>query len=349
MTITIRDVAEKAGVAPSTVSRVIADSPSISEKTKKKVRQVMQALHYIPNTSAQNLARSHSQTIGIVLPKDSDAFYQNPFFPTVLRGINDEAAKHDYSILLSTGNTNEDRMQHVQQMVLGHQVEGLIFLYALQEDPLIDFALANHFPMIVIGSPDNIHVNSVDNYNEEIAREATEHLINQGCQHLLWVGGDPTQRFIQLREQGFREVLTKYQLEITEDQLINDVEFLPYEGYQLAKRLTETNAPFDGIVVADQLIARGIREYFAYHPTLTAPKLITFKSYQQERHGNPLRESYINLKSQKLGSHSVSLLFDIMRLNQPDNEEERIIHDYIKSSLITEEETASAETMNPDL
>ncbi|MDO4670956.1 MAG: LacI family DNA-binding transcriptional regulator [Aerococcus sp.] len=336
MTITIRDVAQKAGVAPSTVSRVIADSPSISEKTKKKVRKVMQELHYIPNASAQNLARSHSQTIGIVLPEDSNAFYQNPFFPTVLRGINDEATKHDYGILLSTGVTNEDRMHHVQRMVLGRQVEGLIFLYALQEDPLVEFALANHFPMIVIGSPDNVHVNSVDNYNEEIAREATQHLIDQGCRSLLWVGGERTQRFIQLREQGFREALAYNHLDADERHFINDLEFLPYEGYRLAERLVKEGLPFDGIVIADQLITRGIREYFLNHPDIDSPKLITFKAYQQSLHGNPPRESFVNLKSQKLGSHSVALLFDIMANNHPDADDERIIHDYIKAELIAE-------------
>lgn len=338
MAVTIRDVAEKAGVAPSTVSRVIADSSSISEKTKKKVRKVMQDLHYIPNASAQNLARSHSQTIGIVLPKDSDAFYQNPFFPTVLRGINDEAAKHDYGILLSTGSSNADRMQHVQRMVLGRQVEGLIFLYALEEDPLVTFALDNHFPMIVIGSPNNAHINSVDNYNEEIAREATTHLIQQGCKNLLWVGGNKTQRFVQLREQGFREALAHYDLPSDDTHFVNDLDFLPYAGYQLAKRIAHKSDPFDGLVVADQLITRGIREYFLHHPDVFKPKLITFKAYQQSLHGNPPRESFINLKSQKLGSHSVSLLFDIMNHHSFDHDEERIIHDYIKADLIAEGE-----------
>ena len=88
MAITIRDVAKKAGVAPSTVSRVVANSPSISEKTKKKVRQVMDELNYYPNVNAQGLASSRSKTFGLILPPATDAFYQNPFFPTVLRGIN---------------------------------------------------------------------------------------------------------------------------------------------------------------------------------------------------------------------------------------------------------------------
>src|SRR5699024_12070833 len=97
MTVTIKDVAKKSGVAPSTVSRVIADSPSISQATKEKVRKVMHELNYFPNANAQGLASSRSKTFGLILPLASDAFYQNPFFPTVLRGINFAMSKYDRS------------------------------------------------------------------------------------------------------------------------------------------------------------------------------------------------------------------------------------------------------------
>lgn len=84
MAVTIKDVAQKAGVAPSTVSRVIQNNPSISDATKEKVRQAMKELKYYPNLNARSLVSKKSFVIGLVLPDATDAFYQNPFFPTVL-------------------------------------------------------------------------------------------------------------------------------------------------------------------------------------------------------------------------------------------------------------------------
>lgn len=80
MAVTIRDVAKRAGVAPSTVSRVVADSPSISEKTKRKVRKVMEELSYFPNVNAQGLASNRSKTFGLVLPLATDAFLPKSLF-----------------------------------------------------------------------------------------------------------------------------------------------------------------------------------------------------------------------------------------------------------------------------
>jgi LacI family transcriptional regulator len=68
MSITVKDVAKRAGVATSTVSRVINDHPSISEETKKRVRAIMDDMGYIPNLTARNLGKQVSNAIGIILP-----------------------------------------------------------------------------------------------------------------------------------------------------------------------------------------------------------------------------------------------------------------------------------------
>lgn len=95
MTITIKDVAKRANVAPSTVSRVIANNPNISMKTKEKVRSVMEELGYYPNVNARNLVNNRTNVIGVIMPSASYAPFQNPFFPEVLRGITAEANEKD--------------------------------------------------------------------------------------------------------------------------------------------------------------------------------------------------------------------------------------------------------------
>ncbi len=80
MAVTIKDVAKRANVAPSTVSRVIANSPRISHKTKERVREAMKELGYHPNFNARNLVNQRTNMLGVILPSASNLSFQNPFF-----------------------------------------------------------------------------------------------------------------------------------------------------------------------------------------------------------------------------------------------------------------------------
>ncbi len=333
MAITIRDVAKRAGVAPSTVSRVVADSPSISEKTKRKVRQVMEELNYFPNINAQGLASNRSKTFGLVLPLASDAFYQNPFFPTVLRGINDEMSKNDYSILISTGQTNEQRLNHIQKIVQGKQVEGLIFLYATKNDPLLTFAQKVGCPSIVIGSPDTIKVNIVDNDNETLGRIATNHLINLGCKKIAYIGGDKEQFFIQARYNGYKQALIDSDITYNEDYVFNDLAFLPVDGYNFAKSKRDLEE-YDGLVIADELVADGI-QMALQEKEFKKIKTITFKSFEDTLYNQVTEESYINLNTQLLGSRAVEILFETFAEMENEKKKNRYIHEYVHTELIS--------------
>lgn len=330
MAITIRDVAKRAGVAPSTVSRVIADNPSISDKTKNKVRTVMKEMNYFPNIYAQGLASAHSKTFGLVLPLASDAFYQNPFFPTVLRGINFEMAKHDYSILLSVGLDDDQRQKHIEKIVNGKQVEGLIFLYASKKDPLLRFAQEVNCPAVVIGSPDNTKVHFVDNDNELIGYQATKSLIQQGCDRIAYIGGDMNQFFIADRHKGYKRALESAGIIYDPSLIYNDINFLPSDGYELAQHKIDFSQ-IDGLVISDELVAEGIRNYLDTQD-IQDVHLITFSAYRQGNTQSMNKTSYVNLNSHIIGSRAVDILFEAL---DPDQASTRFIHEYVDADLHT--------------
>ena len=87
MKVTIKDVAKEANVAPSTVSRVIADSPKISEETKLKVNKAIKKLNYTPNAMARGLVSNKTRIIGVVLPNEAEDLFSNPFFVEAMRGM----------------------------------------------------------------------------------------------------------------------------------------------------------------------------------------------------------------------------------------------------------------------
>ena len=330
MAITIRDVAKRAGVAPSTVSRVIADNPSISDKTKNKVRAVMKEMNYFPNIYAQGLASAHSKTFGLVLPLATDAFYQNPFFPTILRGINFEMAKHDYSILLSVGLNEDQRRKHIEKIVNGKQVEGLIFLYASKNDPLLRFAQKVNCPAVVIGSPDNTKVHFVDNDNELIGYQATKSLIQQGCNRIAYVGGDMNQFFIADRHNGYKRALESAGIIYDPSLIYNNINFLPSDGYELAQNKIDFSQ-IDGLVISDELVAEGIRNYLDTQD-IQDVHLITFSAYRQGNTQSMNKTSYVNLNSHIIGSRAVDILFEAL---DPDQASTRFIHEYVDADLHT--------------
>lgn len=108
----------------------------------------MKELNYHPNLNARSLVSSYTQVIGLVLPDDSDAFYQNPFFPSVLRGIAQVASENHYAIQIATGKDEKERLKAISQMVYGKRVDGLIFLYAEEEDPWSNWSLMSSSPSL---------------------------------------------------------------------------------------------------------------------------------------------------------------------------------------------------------
>ena len=180
MAITVKDVAKKAGVATSTVSRVINDHPSISETTKKKVRKIMDELGYVPNMTARNLGKRISSAIGVILPPlDSKERIGNPFYLEIMEAINEEARNYDMTTAIATAKNFELLLENVQRMHLQKQVDGFILVYSDSQDPVIDYLYQNHIPFTLIGQPYH-HENEivyVDNDNQLLGKQALSSVV----------------------------------------------------------------------------------------------------------------------------------------------------------------------------
>ena len=207
MPVTIKDVAKAAGVSPSTVTRVIQNKSTISDETKKRVRKAMKELNYHPNLNARSLVSSYTQVIGLVLPDDSDAFYQNPFFPSVFRGIAQVASENRYAIQIATGKDEKERLDAISQMVYGKRVDGLIFLYAQENDPLVKLVSDEQFPFLILGKSLSPFIPLVDNDNVQAGYDATNFFIRKGCNRIAFIGGAKKLYVTQDRLAGYLQAL----------------------------------------------------------------------------------------------------------------------------------------------
>ncbi|ENH96847.1 LacI family transcriptional regulator [Gracilibacillus halophilus YIM-C55.5] len=259
MASTIKDVAKKAGVAPSTVSRVIADNSRISLSTKKRVRKAMKQLGYHPNINARNLAVRSTQAIGVVMPSSADTALQNPFFPEVLRGIGSFAHETEYSLYVSTGGDDDDIFEEVQRMVHGNRVDGIILLYSRISDSVQQFLMEEEFPFVIIGKPSEQEneITHVDNDNYKASLELTNHLIDIGHQNIAFIGGSDELTVTIDRLQGYRQAIQEAGLPLPEEYIVH-VEFLKSGGREAVEQLFSLQTPPTGLVVADDLMSLGV-------------------------------------------------------------------------------------------
>ena len=306
MSVTIKDVAKLAGVSPSTVTRVVQNKSTISEETKKRVRKAMKELNYHPNLNARSLVSSYTQVIGLVLPDDSDAFYQNPFFPSVLRGIAQVASEHQYAIQIATGKDEKERMTAISQMVHGRRVDGLIFLYAQENDPLIRMVSEAQFPFLILGKSLSPFIPLVDNDNVQAGFDATEYFIKKGCRHIAFLGGTKKLFVTQDRYTGYENALRKNNLELDPHHTAFVSEFLEEKGYEFTKKLLANNPSIVAIITTDSLLASGVC-HFLSSENLTIPTL-SFDSVAPKLD----LAAYVDINSLELGRASFQTILQII-------------------------------------
>lgn len=314
MRITIKEVAKLAGVSPSTVTRVVQNKPTISEETKKRVRAAMKELDYHPNLNARSLVSRSTQVIGLVLPDDSDVFYQNPFFPTVLRGISQVAADYDYAIQISTGQNENHRLENIKQMVFGRRVDGIIFLYSKPNDPLVDFVAKNRFPFLILGKAVSPFISLVDNDNIKAGYDATKYFIDKGYKKIAFLAGNKELIVSQDRYSGYKQALKEQN--ITYNEAIVKFSFgflLEKNSYKIMEKLPINQ--IEAIVTSDSLVAEGVVHYLK-EKNLHIP-VITFDSVTPRID----IDAYIDINTIELGRESFRTLYQIIK----DNKEEKYI------------------------
>ncbi|APC49553.1 LacI family DNA-binding transcriptional regulator [Virgibacillus halodenitrificans] len=255
MAVTIKDVAKKANVSPSTVSRVISNSPRISENTKRKVHQVMKELGYHLNYNAHVLAQQKTRTIGIVMKKSASDSLHDPFFPEVLRGISAYCNKEDYNITLTTGESEEEIYENVVKMVRGKRVDGMIVTYSKRGDKVIPYLIESKVPFVLVGRPNDYadKIMFVDNDNVKSAEEATDYLIGLGHQTVGYIGGDLEYEVSNDRLKGYQHALTKNKLPLKEEYVANSD--INSELDDILSRFMNLNRPPTALVVTDDLVA----------------------------------------------------------------------------------------------
>ncbi len=217
-TVTIKDIAKKLGISTSTVSRALTGHSDVNPKTKEAVLELAQQLDYQPNSIALSLRKKQTHIIGVIIPETV-----NRFFSKAIGGIQDEASRHGYNIMVCQSNESQQIEHNNIQTLLNSLVDGIIISVSREtasERPfqkIIDKGVPLVFFDRIVDSLETPKVLS-DNY--EAAYNATKHLIEMGCKRIARISGPTNLHNSRWRLKGYQDALINHNIPVDEDLII---------------------------------------------------------------------------------------------------------------------------------
>ena len=221
MAVTLKDIAQRAGVSITTVSRGLADYDDVAAETRQQIRQIAQEMGYRPNLLARRLQKQRTDTIGFILPTFGPRF-SDPFFSEFLAGIGNEAAAHEYDLLVSThAPDSPGEWQAYLRAAQGGWVDGLIVVRTREDDARIRLLHEHRFPFVAFGrSCCDLDFPYVDEDSVAGMRLLAQHFIDLGHQRIGFIAPPDHLMFGRLRREGFLQTMAANGLEVAPEWLV---------------------------------------------------------------------------------------------------------------------------------
>jgi len=307
--ITLKMVAERAGVSVNTASRAINNKPDINLETKKRVLQIAKELGYIRNAAAVALRTKKTGTIGVVIADN-----RNPFYAEVLNGMEEAAREKNYHIILANTQRDYKKEEDAINLLLAKRVDGLLITPVQDKDDDIKNLIDANIPFVVVGRDfENIEVDAI--YNDEVKGGflATEYLIKKGHKRIALINGFLYKSPAKGRAEGYKKALNKYRIPLDESLIsVGDINI--EDGHERTKQMLEKDLNFTAIFVYNDMMAFGAMQAIK-EKGLRIPEDIGLVGYDDIPFSSLISPALttIRLKKQELGAESVKLL--LSRIN----------------------------------
>jgi len=252
--VTIRDVAQKAGVSVATASRFLNQSAPISKEVSERLGKVMADLRYVPHAAARQLASRKTRVVGLLLNN-----LHNDYFVSLLNGIESVVRKHNYNLVIATYHSDSRDMP---PPIGPHNTDGmLVFSDGISDEDLISLHVRK-FPMVLVhrASPKSVKIPSVTVENKKITFELIEHFIKvHGRKRIMFLRGPIHQDDSYWREIGYKSALKANNIPFDEKLMLNG----DFERDTARKTLNnfianKKHVSFDAIFTGDDDAAIGV-------------------------------------------------------------------------------------------
>ncbi len=248
MPVSIKDIAKKANVSPSTVSRALNDHPRISEETKAHIRELAENMGYVPSQIARNLVSKQSATIGVAI-----ADFLDPFYGRLLASIEEAAIAHDYDLFVGSFYRDQQRELRLFEAFCEKRLAGAIVAGSLADEAYL--SARQNLPLVFVNrgfSPFSITVNQSLG-----AKKAMEHLLNLGHRRIAYVSLGSVSRTEMHRFNRYCQSLEECGLPVDETLIVpGDGRLIG--GIKAADRLLTAPQPPTAILCYNDMTALGV-------------------------------------------------------------------------------------------
>lgn len=308
MKVTIKDVAREANVATSTVSRVLSNSHKISDKTKEKVNEAIKKLNYTPNIIARGLANNRTRILAVILPKEAEDIFSNPFFVQAMKGISIYAQKENYYIMYAFKQEGKDDKEWFKKFIDSNLVDGICLLNSKEKDDTINYLNDIEFPFVVIGRPDEVNnVLWVDNNNVKAMYDLVQMLIDYGHKEIAFIGAKANLNVSRDRLKGYKRALIDNRIEIKNSLIYEAEEFTQSNGSYAINKILDSNRP-TAVVATDDLLAFGAQETLN-ELGVKNMSIAGFNNIPMSEYQNPPLSS-VDINAEELGFYATKLIID---------------------------------------
>jgi LacI family transcriptional regulator len=253
---TIREVAERAGVSVSTVSRVLNDYPFVSEDARARVLEAMEALDYRPDVAAQSMRTGTSRAVGFVV-----ADISNPLFATIAKGVDAVLHPRGYSLVLANSQNDPDHEAELISTLRQRRVDGLIAAVADERAPALAARLDGFATVLFDREVEGSKADAVCSDHEQGLAEALERLADLGHRRVALIAGSQGQLGSRARVVAYCTHAERLGLD-GDPELLITIEPRREAGYDVGRSLLELDNPPTALVVAHNQITVGVLEAF---------------------------------------------------------------------------------------
>lgn len=317
MSVTIVDIAKKAQVSVSTVSRVLNNKPDVNKETQDKIRAAIKELNYSPSSVARGLVLKRSNIIGYIA---SDI--TNPCFPELARGVVVKAKEYGYSVMFFDAHQDSQVEKEAIQLLRSKQVDGIILSFSEANRDELEKLRNENFPVVQIyrkSSKSTISTIAIDNVSS--GYQATQYLIRSGHKRIAHITtGDSTQSGYE-RQEGYFKALAESGIKV-QPSLIQQGQNSVESGKACMDRLLDLENPPTAVFASHDVMAIGAYEAI-WDRGLTIPGDISVVGHDNIELSRLIQPhlTTIDTFKFKLGQASVDLLIEEIETHTPQNKE----------------------------
>lgn len=317
---TIRDVAERAGVATMTVSRVINNSGYVSDATRAKVEAAIEELGYIPNMLGPSLRFRQTNTLALIVVDIT-----NPFWTIVARGVEDAAQEKHYNVILCNTDESLKKQDQYLTMLLKRRIDGILFVPADDRLASVDLIQKQKVDVVLLDRRiAGVEADIVRGDSFGSAYQLAEHLIGLGHKHIAVLAGPQNISTSIDRVAGFRQAMSEAGLEHNFDNVYWG-SFRHNPG-DTAKQALQSSPRPTAFMAVNNFIAYGALQVFAQEG-LKVPgdvSLVTFDDFPASINPTPFLTEAVQ-PAYEMGFQATQLLLARLQDKGPENRQEIVL------------------------